>query len=545
MSPRELIYAKLKEAREAYRAGFASEPQKIMATLRDYQLNALFATSEALERGERYFMVVSAVGTGKSRIAVALVFSMNGFLITPSIEIMRGMLVDLGVDCSNMSSAKVAKVALEFRITTPVRLANRLSKGDDPICDDPPKLLVVDEAHGHVESNTIAGALRAMLPGACLVGLTATPYRGSAAGSKELKELWGEPYTAMSMPRAIEKGMILSPQFRYHPLVDTSTLNVVNGEFDPSEVEDAYRDKEAEIAKLALGLSQEGLPTVVAVSSTNTAMRVVAEINRHGGNGAAVLQDTSGLERARLYVELGQNKVIIVQISCLAVGFNLPALAGLVDARPTQSAVLLVQTYGRIMRVDPQNEAKIPVVICTNANVINHGHLFVGTPAYRDVVDIHKKEPKRDDRQFLRRLVASTEANLSRATILKAKTLDGKEATALNLCAPIAENSPVFHEHLIVRTPANKILHAERLTGANIDWSSEEAQWKETPLPKVLEGLKTQKKRGGTEMTEKQYNFWHSCARYIGMNPDVDPETFDSRWVGVLSAARTLRWKIA
>ena len=170
-----------------------------------------------------------------------------------------------------------------------------------------------------------------MLPGACLVGLTATPYRGSA-GLEGAEGTLGEPHTAMSMPRAIEKGMILLPQFRYHPLVDTSTLNVVNGEFDPSEVEDAYRDKEAEIAKLALGLSQEGLPTVVAVSSTNTAMRRRRD-QPPRWNGAAVLQDTSGLERARLYVELGQNKVIIVQISCLAVGFNLPALAGPVDAR--------------------------------------------------------------------------------------------------------------------------------------------------------------------------------------------------------------------
>ena len=132
----------------------------------------------------------------------------------------------------------------------------------------------------------------------------------------------------------------------------------------------------------------------------------------------------------------------------------------------------MVQTYGRIMRVDPQNEAKIPVVICTNANVINHGHPFfegrrdagLAAPEVATLWTSTRKSP-RDDRQFPSSSGCPTEANLSRATILKAKTLDGKEATALNLWRLIAENSPVFHEHLIVRTPANKILHAERLTG--------------------------------------------------------------------------------
>lgn len=549
MSPRELIYAKLKEARERCRNGIGDPVDRIIHSLRDYQLNAVFSVAAASEEGKLYHLVVGAVGIGKSRIATTLVRCMNGVLITPSINIQRGMLEGLGIDTSKMSDSKVANKAWEFRISTPTRLANRLSKGDDPICDDPPKLLVVDEAHGHVESNTIAGALRAMLPGALLVGLTATPYRGTAKGTKEFRDLWGEPYVALSMPQAIERGIILAPRFEYFPLVDTTGMTITNGEFDDAELTEAYLEVAPQAAKIAVMASRDrGLPTVVSVSSTAVARRVVQEIEALGVPAAAILQDTPGLERGRLFDSVSRNEVVLVQIRCLAVGVDIPPLTALVDCQPTQSAVLYLQTAGRVLRKDPNNPSKQPVIFSTNANVINHGRCFVGTPAYRDVVDISEKEPKRDDRQFLRQLVVGTEANLSRVAILKARNLNGQDVTFLNLCAPIAENSPIFHEHLIIRVPGKrqKILHAERITGANIDWSSEEAQWKETPLPKVLDGLKTQKKRGGgPEPTEKQYNYFKACGRSVGLDTDVEPQDLDSRVVGLMSCCRTLRWKLA
>jgi len=547
MSPMELIYAKLKEARERCRNGIGDPVDRIIHSLRDYQLNAVFSVAEASEQGKLYHLIVGAVGVGKSRIATTLVRCMNGVLITPSINIQRGMLEGLGIDTSKMSDSKVANKAWEFRISTPTRLANRLSKGDDPICDDPPKLLVVDEAHGHVESNTIAGALRAMLPGALLVGLTATPYRGTARGTKEFRELWGEPYVALSMPQAIERGIILAPRFEYFPLVDTTGMTITNGEFDDAELTEAYLEVAPQAAKIAVMASRDrGLPTVVSVSSTAVAHRVVQEIEALGVPAAAILQDTTGLERGELFDKVSRNEVVLVQIRCLSVGVDIPPLTALVDCQATQSAVLFLQTAGRILRKDPGNPGKQPVIFSTNSNVINHGRCFVGTPAYRDVVDICEKEPKRDDRQFLRQLVVGTEANLSRVAILKARNLSGQDVTFLNLCAPIAENSPIFHEHLIVRVPGRrqKILHAERLTGANIDWSAPEAQWKQTPLPRELTGLKTQKKRN-PEMSEKQVRFWMSCARSVGLDPDIEIETQDTRLIGLLATCRSLRWNMA
>lgn len=546
----EKAQQRIRECVARVRAGHGDHADKIVASLRGYQLRALAMVAEALDRGGYHLLLEGAMGTGKSRILIAIARVFDGFIITPSITIIRGMLRDLGLDCSTWSEDKIGREAYAMRISTPQRLHNRLASGEDPICDDPPRLLAIDEAHGHIDGNAVAGSLRAMLPSALMVGLTATAYRGSAASTKAFADQWGEPRTIISMAEAIDKGYILSPRFELAPLVDTSAIAIKNGDFEIGAVSAAYESVIGKLANLAINASEAGRPTVVSVPSSAVAGLLEREINGRTMFSAtgprpakAILQGTPGRERGKAFKALAANELIVIQIRCLSVGMDIRELACIVDAQPTTSPVLWLQTMGRCMRRDPNNPEKSPLVICTNGNIVQHGYLFRGCPVYRDVMEAVAKEPKKDARQFLRRLVAASDADIGRVAVLKAPMLDGREVMFLNLAAPTSEGSSEFHEHLIARMPDGRLKHAERLTGAGTDWTAPEAQWVETPMPRVLNGLKTQKKRGGSTITEKQLRYWKACARSVGLDPHTDPEKLDSRCVGIMSAARSLGWK--
>ena len=66
----------------------------------------------------------------------------GSLLVTPRLEIIAGMLDKQGVNCSSFSDQKLAEIALDYRITTPVRLRNKLAKGE---MDFLPDQLIIDE----------------------------------------------------------------------------------------------------------------------------------------------------------------------------------------------------------------------------------------------------------------------------------------------------------------------------------------------------------------------------------------------------------------
>lgn len=441
-------------------------------------------------------------GKGTTQLALCEAFRDNNIstiIVTPSIEILRGNLERLGHP-GDMSASKTADLAWELGMTTPVRFANRLAAGE---CEAP-MVVIVDEVHGWVESNSIPDVLFTMAPMAAFIGFTATPFRGTAKGTAALRDVWGEPHEMISLRDCVAKEYILFPRFSIAPLVNDDCVKIVNGELSSKGVTEAYHGQLPKLADLCEEFYQDDLPTVVAVGSTEVAHLLHAELERRSVRSDVVLQDTSGEERAAIYKRCQRGVSVLIQLRVLSVGADLPKLEILIDAQPTLSPVLYMQTVGRIMRnAEGKNQ---PRVICTNRNLERHGYLFQGLMpdvAVRESQDAYDGPCATAGGGR----VLGFE-RLNKFKILKARLDQGGFVSFYNLYS--ADETARFREWIVMFTPWGDILTGSRLTGAG-RWD----KWERCELPPVLTGFQTSKKK--YTLSPKMEKWWERSARGKGL----------------------------
>ena len=112
----------------------------------------------------------------------------------------------------------------------------------------------------------MSGDLFAICPSAAWIGFTATPYRGTPAGTVALREAWGEPTLVLSVPDAIEEGACMLPRFEIKPLLDDDKVKVVNGEFQIKASEKAWGSRIEDLARLVASYWTDALDTPTAVT---------------------------------------------------------------------------------------------------------------------------------------------------------------------------------------------------------------------------------------------------------------------------------------
>jgi superfamily II DNA or RNA helicase len=96
------------------------------------------------------------------------------------------------------------------RIVTPIRLRNRLLRGEGPV----PERLLIDEAHHDTASTWQQIHMCCQAPA---VGFTATPFRGTPRGTAAFREQWGEPVWVLTLREAIARGALVLPPLRNRP----------------------------------------------------------------------------------------------------------------------------------------------------------------------------------------------------------------------------------------------------------------------------------------------------------------------------------------
>src|SRR5688572_8078187 len=173
--------------------------------LRPYQETAVNVGCEFFRGAnpEDNLLLASPTGTGKTYIQLAIwkLFA-DCWIITPRVEIIYGMLNKLGIATDDADTDAMDQLAYDLRITTPIKLRNRLLAG---AMRTPPGRLIIDEAH-HDTAKTYA-QIRLMLDAPAL-GMTATPYRGTPKSTAEFLALWGEPEWIITYPQAHAMGYL-------------------------------------------------------------------------------------------------------------------------------------------------------------------------------------------------------------------------------------------------------------------------------------------------------------------------------------------------
>ncbi|WP_341504051.1 DEAD/DEAH box helicase [Gallaecimonas sp. GXIMD4217] len=229
-------------------------------------------------------------------------------------------------------------------------------------------LVMIDECHriGAAEESQYRQVLKA-LPGALVLGLTATPYR--------LDQGWLYNFHARGMVRTTAERLFKHCVFELplRQLIDEGYLTPVRVLPAPAIRYDfSLLPPGAGEAALDRALAGQGklTPAIVqhlqAVAESRQGVMIFAASRRHGREVAAllppeqtglVLGDTAGAERAAIIDRFKARELkYLVNVSVLTTGFDASHVDLIAILRPTESVSLFQQIVGRGLRLSDGKE---------------------------------------------------------------------------------------------------------------------------------------------------------------------------------------------
>jgi superfamily II DNA or RNA helicase len=528
---------------------------------RDYQIIGVnYARDWVSSAGPGDKLLLAApTGTGKSVVEIliqqSLIETHQPWIITPSIEIIRGLLEKLQYIFPEVytyelelheSESSLIELAWALHITTPVRFRNAMLAG----IQDAPKLLIMDEGH-HSLSNTtkdidaLAGYCPAIL-------LTATPYRGTLKGSAEFRKRYGEPVWLIDYPEAADRGYITIPDCKMLPCIDDDIIEIENGEFVASRVESIVADKiefVADYCKQFVNTNVECIevtephdvfpmhvpgyawrewdrPTMLALPSRETAKTMARELNRINCPSVVITGESSHKERQLAFQQMAMRKVAVCQVNVVSEGVDIPELGRLIDLQPTLSPVRWVQLFGRVMR--PKKPA--PEYICTNRNLFRHGYILDGALPPSVLAEAASAFPGSTIRGQAGRAVGLE--SLGRLRAASVPYVDGTAGQAY-FVSTVQDNTVI--EYAAITHPCYAEILWARKQRTKYEFNRD-ARWLRCDPPDDLTGFASIPAK---PITDKQKDWWKRSAKAFGLNPDaeVDNKTFQA-----LPVFSNLRW---
>lgn len=502
-------------------------------TPHDYQ-NAFFADAlEFIDGGEgKRRLYASPTGTGKSIMELMVLgFAPQSVLVTPRLEIIVGMLSKLGIEASSFSTEKLAEVALEYRMVTPIRFRNMLAKGTFPFRPDQ---VIIDE--GHHDLAATYTELAAYLPDVTWIALTATPFRGTPKGTAELLEKWGGVTHVLTMAQAVERGCLSVPVPRVWPLVDDDTVTIQNGEFVVAALDAAVTQSIDEVVRRCwtFGRTRVAIdsnlwandptfigtldslrwdrPTLFACPTTATCYILAERLNDAGLPASVVVQDTPRSERNRIFAAAMRGETAVVQIDVVSEGVDLP-FRRLIDLRPTMSPVKWMQQVGRITRPVPNADLR-PEYYCCNRNLERHGYLFNGAMPPSYIAEAQKAFAKPTNRVAAR---AFGLENIGRFTAAELPMLDGCIGSMYML---VSVDKFAKTEYAAIIHPAvSDVLYARRESARGADGQFKWGKWAHIDAIPDLQGFGS---APAQKLTDKQTAWWVRSAERLGLDPRTD-----------------------
>jgi DNA repair protein RadD len=371
--------------------------------LRDYQNGLIKQVGGHWEAGRTNVCIWLATGGGKTEIAVALALAERKAGGHTLFIVDRTNLCGQGAarfEKYGLLADKIRGDETIVRGYAPVTVASvqslRSRKDHDYVQDLLKRvtLIIIDEAHIHHKHHDF---VIKRIPGARVVGLTATPLRDGM----------GKTYQAMvrgpSYADLIEKGHLVKPRY-YMPNADTikAALKKVSvastGDYSERELSAMMRAKA--IIGDVVGTwknKAEGRQTIVFCVDVAHAEAVAEEFQLTGVEAHCITYRTPEDLRQRLFAEFERGKItILCSVAALAVGFDSPRAGAVVMARPTLSLALKIQQEGRGLR---PFDLKSDCLIFDHAqNVNRHGKIEEFNPPELNELDRRSDKKKKSDK---------------------------------------------------------------------------------------------------------------------------------------------------
>jgi superfamily II DNA or RNA helicase len=327
------------------------------AKLRPYQRQAINAAFREWKRGRRSTLFVCPTGGGKSltfsRTAErfrpqgrTLVLADREWLVTQARDnVEKHTQLRVGIE---MAEHRVRRDALPDVVCASVQTLHRRIGDFGP---DAFGLIVVDEA-----DLAMAPTYRKILDyftSAKILGVTATPDRADGQG---LGELFETVCHSVEIGDLIRDGHLAPIRQRVVKVLDLSLAKVQGGDFTDASLERILTEERHlhEVAKPTLELSKER-QTLVFATSVKHAAALADVFNRYKPGSARHVHGGMDSEERRDVIDpfLRGEFQILVNCALLLRGVDLPPVACIAMARPTQSRALYAQALGRGTRLHP------------------------------------------------------------------------------------------------------------------------------------------------------------------------------------------------
>ena len=214
-------------------------------------------------------------------------------------------------------------------------------------------LVIVDECH-HATADSYQKVLAALgcFESTPAVGFTATLSRGDKA---RLGDTWDTVAYSKNIRWAISAGYLCPIRGKavVMPHMDLSKVRTSGGDYQDGELGEVIAAESAAIVR-AWKRHGEGRKTMAFVPSVEAAEELCDAFGQAGVPAAFVIGATGIRERQAIYESFAAGQIqVLVSVSVLTEGFDLPAVECILMARPTKLQHVYVQAAGRGLRPSP------------------------------------------------------------------------------------------------------------------------------------------------------------------------------------------------
>lgn len=242
-------------------------------------------------------------------------------------------------------------------------VANRLDRIEQP------DLLVIDEAH-----HATAGSYRRLTdkwPAIFQLGVTATPQRTDGTG---LGQQFDTMVIGPGMRELIARGYLANYTYLAPPqAVDLTGVKTRAGDYASDDLAKAM-DRAAVTgdAERHYRKHLDGKPAIAFCVSVEHAKHVAEQFRQAGWKAESVDGATDPMIRADRIAAIGDGRLnVLTSCDIISEGTDIPAVAGALLLRPTQSLIVDLQQVGRVLR--PKEDGGKAVILDHVGNVFRHG----------------------------------------------------------------------------------------------------------------------------------------------------------------------------
>jgi DNA repair protein RadD len=330
---------------------------------RDYQLRAVESLRGLIRQGHRRLVLVSPTGSGKTFMSSMMVQSAvekgksvlflahRRELVVQKSKTLLKFDVPHGIIQSGMENDTGYSVQVASKDTLHARAMRR-----ERMHLPPADLIIADECH-----RSLAKTWQAIFnayPEAVLIGLTATPVRGTGVG---LGSTYDQMVIAATSPELIASGALV-PTTIYAPhKPDLRGVKVARGDYVQSLLEKKMNQQTlvGDVLKHWERLA-DGRKSVGFACGVQHSLHLRDTFLARGIKAAHIDGNTPDSQRDDILAELSAGRLTVVfNAMVLTEGWDQPDVSVAMLVRPTKSFGLYLQMAGRIQRPFPGKESAL------------------------------------------------------------------------------------------------------------------------------------------------------------------------------------------